>query len=113
MSSKVRQLDPKQDIHQQSGWLETILKYLNTQGGAGFRDREGHIVLLTKSAKQAGNWQATWFRSAGPYTDKLDPDPRHLLVSIAPRLRFWLAADEIDIALNRLMGNYPERVGSN
>ena len=90
MSSKTRQLDPRQDIHQQAGWLDIILDYLSDNGGAGFRDREGHIVLLTKSAKQVGTWQATWFRSAGPYTDRLDSDPRRLLLGISPQLRFWL-----------------------
>lgn len=103
MSNKQRQLDPKQDIHSQPGWLDTILNYLEAHGGAGFKDREGHIVLLTRSAKQAGNWQATWFRSAGPYTDRLDTDPRRLLAAIAPQLRYWLSHEQIDLALNRLL----------
>lgn len=113
MSSKNRQLDPRKEIHQQSGWLETILEYISAHGGTGFRDREGHIVLLTRSAKQAGKWQATWFKSAGPYTDRLDPDARRLLLDISPQLRFWLAADQIDSALERLLGLRRQRAYSN
>ncbi|MFD2095158.1 hypothetical protein ACFSJ3_04115 [Corallincola platygyrae] len=77
-------------------WIPQVEKAMDSLGAAGFRDRQGHLILVTRSAKKPGYWQATWFKSKGPYQDKLSPKASQLLLSIAPMLREWLSLSLID-----------------
>lgn len=81
-------------------WLEQALFHLDQGKGLGFRDRCGDIIVITPSAKQPGNWQATWFHRGGPYRDQLDSDPRQLLLALSPMLREWLIGDALERAVN-------------
>ncbi len=92
-------------LHGQASWQCRVMEELNRAGAVGFRDHNGELILLSRSVKARGQWQATWFRRQGPYTDALAPTAAKLLNELAPRTSEWLPAALIDRMLMRLLSS--------
>ena len=89
--------------HQRPDWLEAQLRQLQQQGGMAFCDRSGEVIVISRSAKKPGWWQATWFTSGGPYRDALAPSPRRLLWQVQPWLQVYLQPQAAEARLRRLL----------
>ncbi|TCI05166.1 hypothetical protein EZV61_04170 [Corallincola luteus] len=91
----------RRSLKHAANWVNQVVSQLEQNGGVSFRDRQGHLILVTKSAKHSGYWQATWFKPEGPYQDQLSHTAKKLILNLAPMICEWLTPSGFERQVNR------------